>query len=108
MGHHPRGLLGVADLVLHHPADLHRSRGIGRVDHRSAGRKRSRGDTAHYGSTTFNLDSVNGTSPSLVAGDGGELVEGNFFRSQVVSIPSAPAAGDEFAIAYGSTAPAVP
>ena len=63
---------------------------------------------ADYGSTTFNLDSVNGTSPSLVAGDGGELVDGNFFRSQVVSIPSAPAAGDEFAIAYGSTAPAVP
>jgi Peptidase A4 family len=63
---------------------------------------------AHYGSTTFNLDSVNGTSPSLVAGDGGELVQGNFFRSQVVSIPSAPVASDEFAIAYGSTAPAVP
>ena len=63
---------------------------------------------AHYSTTTFNLDSVNGTSPSLVAGDGGELVQGNFFRSQVVSIPSGPANGDEFAMAYGSVAPAVP
>lgn len=68
---------------------------------------------AHYGSTTFNLDAVNGTSlpadsPSLVAGDGGELVQGNSFRSQVVSIPSGPAGGDEFAVGYGSTAPPVP
>ncbi len=64
---------------------------------------------AHYGSTTFSALTVNsGDSPSLVAGDGGELVQGNFFRSQVVSIPSAPANGDEFAIAYGSTAPPVP
>ena len=63
---------------------------------------------AHYASTTFSALAVNGTSPALVAGDGGELVQGSFFRSQVVSIPSAPVGGNEFAIGYGSTAPPVP
>ncbi len=67
---------------------------------------------AQYGSTTFDLSTVNGVSPNLRAGTDGELVQGSFRRSQVVSIPSGPDTGtppgDGFAVAYGSTAPPPP
>jgi hypothetical protein len=63
---------------------------------------------AHYSTTTLTSLTANGGSPSLVTGDGGVLVQRNIFRGQVVSIPSAPLNGNEFAIAYGSSAPPVP
>jgi Peptidase A4 family len=67
---------------------------------------------ASYGSTAFDPDAANGAAPGLAAGSGGELVQGSFFRSQVVSIPSGPDTGpapaDGFAIAYGSNAPPAP
>ena len=67
---------------------------------------------AQYGSTAFDLGTADGASPALAAGTGGELVAGNFFREQVVSIPSGPDTGtppgDGFAVAYGSTAPPAP
>ncbi len=67
---------------------------------------------ASYGSTAFDPDAVNGVAPGLTAGSGGELVQGSFFRSQVVSIPSGPDTGpppsDGFAIGYGSNAPPAP
>jgi len=63
---------------------------------------------APYGSTVFDSGTVNGGPVSLVAGAGGEVIQGN----AVVSIPSAPdtaiPVGDGFAIAYGSTAPSAP
>jgi hypothetical protein len=67
---------------------------------------------ASYGSTTLDPDAANGLAPGFIAGTGGELVQGSFFRSHVVSIPSGPDAGpppaDGFAIAYGSTSPPAP
>jgi hypothetical protein len=67
---------------------------------------------APYGSTKFDLGSANGVTPGLVAGSSGELTQGSFFRSTVLSIASAPdtgsPAGDGFAVAYGSVAPAAP
>lgn len=67
---------------------------------------------AQYGSTTFDLSTVNGVSPALVAGTDGEMVQRAGRGQQVVSIPSAPDTGtppgDGFAVAYGSTAPAAP
>jgi hypothetical protein len=67
---------------------------------------------AQYGSTAFDLGTADATSPSLRAGTGGELVQGNSWRSQVVSVPSGPdtgtPAGDGFAVAYGSVVPPAP
>jgi hypothetical protein len=67
---------------------------------------------APYGSTTFDLGSANGASPGLAAGSSGEMTQGSFFRSAVVSIASAPdtgaPGGDGFAAAYGSVAPPAP
>jgi hypothetical protein len=67
---------------------------------------------AHYGSTVFDHGTANAVSPRLAAGTGGELVQGSFFRSQVLSVPSGPdtgaPAGDGFAVAYGSVAPPAP
>ncbi len=67
---------------------------------------------ASYGSAAFDPDGVNGQAPGFIAGSGGELVQGSFFRSQVVSIPSGPDTGpppaDGFAVAYGSTSPPAP
>jgi len=67
---------------------------------------------AHYGSTLFDQGTVNSAPAGLVAGTGGEMVQGSYYRPQVVSIPSGPdtgtPAGDGFASAYGSTAPPAP
>jgi hypothetical protein len=67
---------------------------------------------AHYGSTTFDLGTADGASPSLAGGTSGEMAQGFFFRPSVVSIASAPdtgnPVGDGFAIAYGSVAPPAP
>jgi hypothetical protein len=67
---------------------------------------------AQYGSTTFDLGTANALNPGLIAGTGGEMVQGSSFRAQVVSIPSAPDTGappgDGFATAYGSQAPPAP
>jgi len=68
---------------------------------------------AQYGSTIFDLGKANGLNPGLVAGTGGEMAQGSFFRSQVVSVPSGPdtgtpSPGDGFAVAYGSSAPTAP
>jgi len=67
---------------------------------------------AQYGSTTFDLATVDGGSPGLAAGSGGEMVRQGLHRTQVVSTPSGPdagsPAGDGFAVAYGSTAPPAP
>jgi hypothetical protein len=68
---------------------------------------------AQYGSTTFDLSTVDGQSPALKAGTAGEMVQqSGFFRSQVVSMPSnpdtGPPVGDGFSVAYGSTAPPPP
>jgi hypothetical protein len=67
---------------------------------------------APYGSTNFDLGSADSASPGLVGGTSGELTQSSFFRSTVVSIASAPdtgtPAGDGFATAYGSVAPAAP
>ena len=67
---------------------------------------------ASYGSTVFDKGAVNSTPPGLKAGWGGEMVTASFFRTQVVSMPSAPDTGsppgDGFAIAYGSQAPGAP
>jgi hypothetical protein len=73
---------------------------------------------ASYGSTVFdqgtvtNPGSTSAVSPNLAGGTSGEMAQGNFFRSTVVSIASAPdngsPAGDGFGIAYGSVAPAAP
>lgn len=67
---------------------------------------------AQYGSANFDLAAVDGQSPGLTAGSGGEMVQRGFFRTQVASTPSGPdtgsPAGDGFAVAYGSTAPPAP
>jgi hypothetical protein len=67
---------------------------------------------AHYGSSIFDQGTADAVSPGLAAGTGGELVQGSFFRSQVVSVPSGPdtgaPAGDGFAVAYGSVVPPAP
>lgn len=66
---------------------------------------------AHYLSpTTFDPGTVDGgSSPNLVASDGGELVQGSGHRTVVVSIPSTPDSDhDGFNISYGSAAPAPP
>ena len=67
---------------------------------------------ANYGSTIFDNGSTSTGSPGLAAGTGGEMVQGRGPRQQVVSIPSGPdtgtPAGDGFAAAYGSAAPAAP
>jgi hypothetical protein len=67
---------------------------------------------AQYGSTVFDLSTANGSSPGLKAGTDGEMVQGNFFRGQVVSVPSGPDTGtppgDGFAVAYGSVQPPAP
>jgi hypothetical protein len=67
---------------------------------------------AQYGSTDFDLGTANQAPLALPGGSSGELVAGNFFRSTVVSIASAPdagsAPGDGFAVNYGSVAPAAP
>lgn len=64
---------------------------------------------AHYSTTTFDPGTVDGnTNPSLIASDGGEMVQG-FPFSQVVSIPSNPDLDtDGFNINYGPTAPSPP
>jgi hypothetical protein len=57
--------------------------------------------------TTFPFDkgTVNGSSPGLVAINGGELIQNH----QVVSIPSSPDPdSDGFAMAYGPSAPSAP
>ena len=57
--------------------------------------------------STFPFDpgTANGTSPNLVASEGGELIQNN----AIVSIPSAPDAdADGFSMAFGSVAPAPP
>jgi hypothetical protein len=61
---------------------------------------------AHYGQTTFDQGSVNGVGPNLIASqDAGIMIQ----KRVQVSTPSAPdSEADGFAIAYGSTAPAVP
>jgi hypothetical protein len=63
---------------------------------------------AHYGSTTFDLATVNGTSPDLVASEDGAMVQ----QRKVVSSPSLPDTGepspDGFAIAQGPTPPSAP
>lgn len=61
---------------------------------------------ANYGTTEFQLAAIDGGSGNaeLTASEGGDMVSGN----TIVSIPSAPAGGDAFNIAYGSTAPASP
>jgi hypothetical protein len=67
---------------------------------------------APYGSTKFDLGSADGATPGLAAGTSGELTQGSFFHSTVVSIASAPdtgtPVGDGFATAYGSVAPPAP
>jgi len=67
---------------------------------------------AQYGSAPFDHGTANSVSPGLKVGTGGEMVQGNFRRAQVVSIPSSPdtgaPAGDGFVTAYGSTAPPAP
>jgi hypothetical protein len=59
---------------------------------------------------TFDLSTVNGgASPALTAANGGELVQGRSWRTQVVSIPSVPDGDrDGFNMAYGSTQPQPP
>jgi hypothetical protein len=61
---------------------------------------------ANYGTTTFDLGQVNGTSPNLaLSPDAGFMVAHN----RIVSIPSGPDPdADGFAIAYGSTPPPAP
>lgn len=63
---------------------------------------------AHYGSTVFDLGTVDGASPGLVASEDGAMIQGR----AVVSSPSTPDTGDPspdgFAIAYGSTPPPAP
>ena len=62
---------------------------------------------ANYGSTQFDLATVNGASPSLVASDGGDMVQ----SGRVVSSPSGPdgdLSPDGFATAYGGTPPPAP
>ncbi len=60
---------------------------------------------AHYGQTTFDPDSANGTNPALTAADGGVMIQNNV----QVSTPSNPDADtDGFNAAYGATAPAPP
>jgi hypothetical protein len=67
---------------------------------------------AQYGSTSFDSGTTNGLNPALVAGTGGEMVQGSFARQHIVSTPSSPdtgaPAGDGFAVAYGSVAPPPP
>jgi hypothetical protein len=67
---------------------------------------------ADYGSTVFDLGTVNGSAVAIPANSGGELVQGSHHFTQVVSIPSepdtGPPAGDGFAAAYGSAQPAAP
>ncbi|HMK63353.1 MAG TPA: G1 family glutamic endopeptidase [Acidimicrobiales bacterium] len=67
---------------------------------------------ADYGSEALGVPStltVNGSSVHLAAGTGGEMEQGNFFSSQVVSVPSNPGPNsDDFNMAYGSTAPSPP
>lgn len=60
---------------------------------------------ADYGQTTFDPGTVNGGNPSLVANDGGVMIQHNV----QVSTPSNPDSDtDGFNVAYGSTAPAAP
>jgi hypothetical protein len=60
---------------------------------------------AHYGSTEFDLGTVNGAAPALVSADGGVMIQ---HRAQV-STPSSPDGDtDGFAVQYGPTAPATP
>jgi hypothetical protein len=60
---------------------------------------------AHYSTFAFDPGTVNGTSPGLVATNGGELIQGG----AVTSIPSGPDAdADGFNSAYGSVQPAAP
>jgi len=62
---------------------------------------------ANYGSTQFDLGTVNGSSPSLVSSDGGDMIQ----NSRAVSSPSGPdgdASPDGFATAYGLTPPPAP
>ncbi len=64
---------------------------------------------AHYGSTVLDPGTADATSPGLQAGTGGEIEQGYFWFTQVVSIPSQPDSdADGFAVAYGSTEPASP
>jgi hypothetical protein len=60
---------------------------------------------ANYSTFPFDSGTVNGVSPSLVAANGGELIQGGV----VTSIPSIPDnIGDGFNSAYGSTQPSPP
>ena len=65
---------------------------------------------AHYQSpTTVDPGTVNGVSPGLVSGNGGELVVRSKGHYVVVSIPSVPDSdADGFNISYGSSAPQPP
>jgi hypothetical protein len=60
---------------------------------------------AKYGEATFDPGTANGKSPSLVAGDGGVMIQKNV----QVSTPSVPDTDvDGFNVSYGSSAPAPP
>lgn len=60
---------------------------------------------AHYGTTAFDLGTVNGKTVTLSASDGGAMVQ----HGVQVSTPSNPDGDtDGFAAAYGSTAPSPP
>jgi len=60
---------------------------------------------AHYGQTTFDPDTANGTNPALTPADGGVMIQNN----AQVSTPSNPDTDtDGFTAAYGATAPSPP
>jgi hypothetical protein len=65
--------------------------------------------TRYQSPMTFDPGTVNGTTPGLVAGDGGTMVVQNRRNYSVVSVPSAPDTDqDGFNVSYGSSAPPAP
>ena len=64
---------------------------------------------AYHSPLTFDPGTLNGTSPGLLASQGGELVVRSKGSYQVVSIPSVPDGDvDGFNISYGASAPSAP